>query len=107
MIRNEKEVTEAALLLQAGTCVLEKWVPFEKEISVIVCRNANGETAVFPVGENIHRENILHETIVPARISEKAEEAAIEKAIQLAQSFQLVGTLAVEMFMTSDDHLCE
>ena len=103
VIRNEKEVTEAALLLQAGTCVLEKWVPFEKEISVIVCRNANGETAVFPVGENIHRENILHETIVPARISEKAEEAAIEKAIQLAQSFQLVGTLAVEMFITSDD----
>ena len=103
VIRNEKEVTEAALLLQAGTCVLEKWVPFEKEISVIVCRNANGETAVFPVGENIHRENILHETIVPARISKKAEEAAIEKAIQLAQSFQLVGTLAVEMFITSDD----
>ena len=103
VIRNEKEVTEAALLLQAGTCVLEKWVPFEKEISVIVCRNANGETAVFPVGENIHRENILHETIVPARISEKAKEAAIEKAIQLAQSFQLVGTLAVEMFITSDD----
>ena len=55
------------------------------------------------MGENIHRENILHETIVPARISEKAEEAAIEKAIQLAQSFQLVGTLAVEMFITSDD----
>ena len=102
VIRNEKEVTEAALLLQAGTCVLEKWVPFEKEISVIVCRNANGETAVFPVGENIHRENILHETIVPARISKKAEEAAIEKAIQLAQSFQLVGTLAVEMFITGD-----
>ena len=102
VIRDEKEVTEAALLLQAGTCVLEKWVPFEKEVSVIVCRNANGQTAVFPVGENIHRENILHETIVPARISEKAKEAAVEKAIQLAQSFQLVGTLAVEMFITSD-----
>ncbi len=103
VIRHEKEVPEAALLLQAGTCVLEKWVPFEKEVSVIVCRNANGETAVFPVGENIHRDNILHETIVPARISQKAKENAINKAIQLAQSFQLVGTLAVEMFLTSDD----
>jgi 5-(carboxyamino)imidazole ribonucleotide synthase len=102
VIRNEKEVTEAALLLRAGACVLEKWIPFETEISVIVCRNTNGETAVFPVGENIHRENILHETIVPARISEKAKEDAIEKAIQLAQSLQLVGTLAVEMFLTSD-----
>ena len=103
VIRHEKEVPEAALLLQAGTCVLEKWVPFEKEVSVIVCRNANGETAVFPVGENIHRDNILHETIAPARISQKAKENAINKAIQLAQSFQLVGTLAVEMFLTSDD----
>ena len=43
------------LLLKHGTCVLEKWVPFEKEISVIVCRNSNGETTVFPVAENIHR----------------------------------------------------
>lgn len=103
VIHSEEQVSEAALLLQAGTCVLEKWIPFEKEISVIVCRNAGGETAVFPVGENIHRENILHETIVPARISEKAKEMAIEKAVQLAQGFQLVGTLAVEMFLTDDD----
>jgi 5-(carboxyamino)imidazole ribonucleotide synthase len=103
VIHSEEQVSEAALLLQAGTCVLEKWIPFEKEISVIVCRNADGETAVFPVGENIHRENILHETIVPARINEKAKETAIEKAVQLAQGFQLVGTLAVEMFLTHDD----
>ena len=74
VIRNEDEVKEAAKLLQSGTCVLEKLIPFEKEISVIVCRNANGETTIFPVGENIHRDNILHETIVPARISETATE---------------------------------
>ena len=65
---------EAAKLLKSGTCVLEKWIPFEKEISVIVWRNANGETTIFPVGENIHVDNILHETIVPARISESATE---------------------------------
>lgn len=102
VIRSEEQVDEAAALLQAGICVLEKWVPFEKEISVIICRNGKGEHAVFPVGENIHRDNILHETIVPARISEHAKETAIQKAIQLAEGFQLVGTLAVEMFLTSD-----
>lgn len=101
VIKKEDEISEAALLLNTGICVLEKWVPFEKEISVIVCRNSNGETAVFPVGENIHRDNILHETIVPARIDDKANEAANKIAIQLAESFQLVGTLAVEMFLTS------
>lgn len=102
VIKNETEIKEASLLLNAGTCVLEKWVPFEKEISVIVCRNSNGETAVFPVGENIHRDNILHETIVPARIDEKAKDKAIKIAEQLAGSFQLVGTLAVEMFLTKE-----
>ena len=71
---------EAAKLLQSGTCVLEKFIPYEKEISVIVCRNAKGETTIFPVGENIHQDNILHETIVPARISESATENAIEIA---------------------------
>lgn len=102
VIRHKDEIKEAAQLLQSGTCVMEKWVPFEKEISVIVCRNAKGETAIFPVGENIHRENILHETIVPARISETAKEKAIKIAEKLAQHFQLVGILAVEMFLTKD-----
>ena len=80
-------MTEAALLLQAGTCVLEKWVPFEKEISVIVSRNANGETAVFPVGENIHRENILHETIVPARIVKKQKKLQLKKPFNWLKAF--------------------
>ena len=95
-------MTEAAKLLQSGTCVLEKLIPFEKEISVIVCRNANGETTIFPVGENIHQDNILHETIVPARISESATKNAIEIAKKLAENFQLVGILAVEMFLTNE-----
>jgi 5-(carboxyamino)imidazole ribonucleotide synthase len=102
VIRSEEQISEAALLLKAGACVLEKWVAFEKEISVIICRNTNGETAVFPVGENIHQENILHETIVPARIVDKAKNDAIQKATKLAESFQLVGTLAVEMFLTKE-----
>ena len=102
VIRQQDEVKEAAKLLQSGTCVLEKFIPYEKEISVIVCRNAKGETTIFPVGENIHQDNILHETIVPARISESATENAIEIAKKLAQSFQLVGILAVEMFLTNE-----
>ena len=102
VIRQQDEVKEAAKLLQSGTCVLEKFIPYEKEISVIVCRNAKGETTIFPVGENIHQDNILHETIVPARISESAMENAIEIAKKLAESFQLVGILAVEMFLTNE-----
>ena len=57
----------------------------------------------FQLAENIHRDNILHQTIAPARISKQAEDKAIQSAIQLANAFELVGTLAVEMFLTEED----
>lgn len=103
VVRNKQDIEKALVLLESGQCILEKWVSFTKEISVIVTRNTNGETAVFPVAENIHRDNILHQTIAPARISKQAEERAIQSAIQLANAFELVGTLAVEMFLTEND----
>jgi len=105
IIKNEQAIPEASILLEKGECVLEKWIPFEKEISVIICRSVSGETAIFPVGENIHQENILHQTIVPARISENARGKAIHAASLLAQKLNLVGTLAVEMFLTRDEHI--
>jgi 5-(carboxyamino)imidazole ribonucleotide synthase len=105
VIHTKEDIIKAADLLHHGICVLEKWVSYKKEISVILTGNANGEIATFPVAENIHVDNILHQTIVPARISRDAEEKAIQSAKQLAQAFQLVGTLAVEMFLTEDDEI--
>ncbi|MGG2952201.1 5-(carboxyamino)imidazole ribonucleotide synthase [Geobacillus stearothermophilus] len=102
VLRGEGDLAKAADLLGLGPCILEGWVPFVKEMSVIVARNLDGETAVFPVAENIHIENILHQTIVPARIPESVQERAIRYAEVLAASFSLVGTLAVEMFLTAD-----
>jgi 5-(carboxyamino)imidazole ribonucleotide synthase len=103
VIREKQDIEHAAQLLDHGQCIVEKWVPFKKEISVIVTRNSDGQTAIFPVAENIHVDNILHQTIVPARISIKAEESAIQSAKKLADAFELIGTLAVEMFLTVDD----
>jgi 5-(carboxyamino)imidazole ribonucleotide synthase len=105
VIRNEQDIVKATELLHQGPCVLEKWVSFKKEISIILTRNTNGETSVFPVAENIHIDNILHQTIVPARISNSVEEKAIQYAKQLAEAFKLVGTLAVEMFLTDKDEI--
>ncbi|WML58005.1 5-(carboxyamino)imidazole ribonucleotide synthase [Neobacillus sp. PS2-9] len=102
VIHHPEDVLEGKALCEKGPCVLEKWIPFEKELSVIVTRKQNGETAIFPVAENIHVDNILHQTIVPARISETVAAAAVQKAEELADSLELVGTLAVEMFLTND-----
>jgi len=102
VLRGEGDLAKAADLLGLGPCILEGWVPFVKEMSVIVARNLDGETAVFPVAENIHVENILHQTIVPARIPQHIEQRAVRYAKTLAASCSLVGTLAVEMFLTAD-----
>ena len=58
---------------------------------------------VFPVQENIHRNNILSKTIVPARISESLAEKAKAMAVRIAEQLNLSGTLCVEMFATADD----
>lgn len=105
VIKRGQDIKKAAQLLGNGVCVLEKWIAFEKEISVIICRNISGEKAVFPVGENVHKENILHQTIVPAMITADAEERAVNAANQLAEALSLVGTLAVEMFLTKDGQI--
>ncbi|MGE8207702.1 5-(carboxyamino)imidazole ribonucleotide synthase [Heyndrickxia sp. NPDC080065] len=105
VIKTSEEISEAEKLLAHGDCVLESWIAFEKEISVIVARNIKGDMECFPVGENIHVNNILHQTIVPARIKESVENAAYELAKQVAEHVQLVGTLAVEMFLTRDGEL--
>ncbi len=102
VIRTPQDLSKGEPLLEHGACVLEKWIPFEKEISVIVTRKLDGETTFFPVAENIHKENILDTTIVPARISEVSQSEAVQLANKLADSLQLVGTLAVEMFLTND-----
>ena len=105
VIKSEDDIVHASWLLQRSRCVLEAWIPFEKEISVIVTRNISGQVKTFPVAENIHVNNILHQTIVPARISNSVEQAAQEKAIKLAKEFEIVGTLAVEMFLTEDEKI--
>jgi 5-(carboxyamino)imidazole ribonucleotide synthase len=105
VIRSVDDIPLAETLVSQGACVLEKWIPFEKEISVIITRGTNDESTVFPVAENVHKENILHQTIVPARISSVAEEMAMEAAEQIASALGLVGTLAVEMFLAENDEL--
>src|SRR4030095_6439140 len=86
-------------------CVLERVIDFEKEISVIVARGPNGETALFPVCENIHQTHILDLTLAPARVSDRAAGVACELARKVAESLDLVGLLAVEMFLQSDGEL--
>ncbi|MEY8701297.1 5-(carboxyamino)imidazole ribonucleotide synthase [Streptococcus ferus] len=102
VITSQEDLAAASQLANSAECVLEEFVDFDLEISVIVSGNGKDVT-VFPVQENSHRHNILSKTIVPARISEALAQKAQEMALRIAQELSLSGTLCVEMFATADD----
>lgn len=84
--------------------LLEKLIDFEKEISVIVARNENGQIKTFPPVELVfHPEaNLVEYLLAPAQIDEQITNSAVDIAITLAQKLEIVGLLAVEMFVTKD-----
>ena len=96
------DIEEAIELFAHSECIAEAFVPFEKEISVIIQRNTSGESYCLPIAENIHRHHILHESIVPARVQETVIQKAEQAAQTIADHLELVGTLAVEMFVLED-----
>ena len=85
--------------------VLEAFVAFELELSVVVARSARGEVEAFPATENVHVDNILMRSIVPARIAPDVADRAAELATTLAEVWDAVGLLAVEMFLTTEGDL--
>jgi 5-(carboxyamino)imidazole ribonucleotide synthase len=85
--------------------ILERSVDFDKEVSVIVARGPDGAMATFPVCENMHRNHILDITAVPARVSANVEKSAADLARTIAEKMDLVGLLAVEMFLQRDGAL--
>jgi 5-(carboxyamino)imidazole ribonucleotide synthase len=83
--------------------MLEKYVHFSKEISIMVARNMSGQITSFPVAENIHRDHILHMSIVPARISDNVAWRAKKMAEKALDALKGAGIFGIEMFVTDDD----
>ncbi|OKP73166.1 5-(carboxyamino)imidazole ribonucleotide synthase [Paenibacillus sp. P3E] len=113
VIRHSEELETAFRQVAPGTSagealpelVLEKFVAFQCEISVVAARSASGEVKSFPPAENIHVNNILHLSIVPARVPEEIQRRACELAEQIVTGMNAVGLLAVEMFVTEEGEL--
>ena len=107
VIRNASEIEPAYQALGAGRLPLmvEECVPFTKEVSVLACRSTNGEKAVFPVAENVHKNSILDETTVPADISGATAKEAMEVAAACLDAFDACGMLCVELFVTPEGHV--
>jgi 5-(carboxyamino)imidazole ribonucleotide synthase len=104
-LKSDADLEEASALIKKGICVLEEWVSFEKELSIMVARNASGDVVTLPVSENIHEKNILLKSIVPARVSEEVMAEARQIAETIAEKMTLSGVLGVELFLTSEGKL--
>ncbi len=100
VLRSENDIKSASELLNIGECVLEKWLSFEKEISVIVSGSSNDQFEVFPIAENRHQKNVLHTSIIPANIMRDCENQAKEMAKKIASNLRIRGTITIEMFVT-------
>lgn len=82
--------------------VLEGFVTFAREVSALVVRGGGGETAVYDITENVHRNHILHTSTVPAAIRPETAAEARALGIRIAEALDYVGLLAVEMFLVEE-----
>jgi len=105
VIRSKDDYQQARELAEKSECILEQWVPFDKEISVIIARGLEGEMSCFPLAENLHRNNILHRTIAPARVNAAQGTSALDYARRIAEALGLIGVMGVEMFVQGDQVL--
>jgi len=85
--------------------VLEKWIPFQAELSVVCARGLDGTIVAFPASENIHTNHILDLSIVPARFAAPILKKAEEIASEITRKLDVVGLLSVEFFLTSNGEL--
>ncbi|MEJ5230854.1 MAG: 5-(carboxyamino)imidazole ribonucleotide synthase [Geminicoccaceae bacterium] len=105
IVASPEEAVVAFAALGPGTKVLEVFVTFEREISVVTARRADGTRASFPAVENRHEHHILRTTIAPAPIPPALAQEAVALAEGVAEALGVVGLLAVEMFVTGEGRL--
>jgi 5-(carboxyamino)imidazole ribonucleotide synthase len=101
-IRNGSDVEAVWREVGGQPCILEAFVPFAREVSVVAARGQDGSVVCYDVTENEHRDHILKVSRVPAEVSETGAREALRIAETIAGTFGYVGVLAVEMFVLRD-----
>ena len=104
-INSKSDIDDALDLFAGKTLMVEKFVNFQKEVSVIAARNTKGEISTYPVVENLHENNILRMTIAPGRVSEKVRKEAEDVAHKTMEVLHGAGVFGIEMFVTQDERI--
>ncbi|MDE1838504.1 MAG: 5-(carboxyamino)imidazole ribonucleotide synthase [Thaumarchaeota archaeon] len=104
-IENSSQIETAYQRFSGRHTMIEKFVNFKMEVSVIAARNIHGEIATYPLVENIHKDNILEYTIAPARVNNKISSEADRIAKKTMDVLHGAGVFGIEMFVTKDDRI--
>ena len=104
-INSKNEIQKAYDYFKGQKLMLERFVPFKMEVSVIASRNTKGEIKTYPLVENIHEKNILRETIAPARTSNEVSEKSEKIASDTMNVLKGAGVFGIEMFVTQNDEI--
>jgi 5-(carboxyamino)imidazole ribonucleotide synthase len=99
-IQKAEDAVEAWAKVGPSTAVLEAFVDFASEVSVVAARSVEGDFVHWGVIENSHRDGILDISVAPARVSEKVARRAVEIAREVLEKLDVVGVLCVEFFVT-------
>ncbi|WP_057896909.1 5-(carboxyamino)imidazole ribonucleotide synthase [Liquorilactobacillus oeni] len=100
IIRKQSDIAKCADLIDLGTYVLEAWVPYEKELSVIITKEADGSLSSFPIIECFYRDHRLFEAAVKCELASDVEEEVKRLATGIAKQLKYVGVLEIAFFLT-------
>ena len=104
-VADDASLAKAVASFAKQRCVIEKFIDFKCELSVVVARSSTGEVKAFPVAENIHTKHILDFSIVPARVPAETAAEAEKLALAIVEKLNVVGLLAIELFLTDRGEL--
>ena len=102
-LHSTDDAAAALAQMNGAPAILEGFVDFTHEVSVIAARSSTGDVACFDPGENVHRDGILHTTTVPARLSAAQRTDAVLMAAKILNALDYVGVLGVEIFVTRQE----
>ncbi|HTJ28834.1 MAG TPA: 5-(carboxyamino)imidazole ribonucleotide synthase [Candidatus Limnocylindria bacterium] len=105
VVRSREDAETAWREAKGRALIWERFVPFDRELSIIAARNVQGEIVAFPTSENQHDHGVLATTIVPGRIAPDIAARARRYATTIAEQLEIVGTFCVEFFQAGDDLL--
>lgn len=105
IIRKQSDISKCADLVDLGTFVLEAWIPYEKELSVVIAKEANGKLNMFPIVENIYHEHQLHQSVVKADVSAEIKAEVQRLASDISNELHYVGVLEIAFFLTKSGTL--